>query len=360
MMQILVVKVADIGDVLTATPALRTLRRTFPNAAITALTSPRCAPLLDRTGFVDEVLAFDKWRPALPAALGLRLRRRGFDAMVLLHHLTTRFGVAKYAALATAVGAPVRAGLDNGRGWFLSHRAPDLGFGARHEVEYCNDVVGLLGAPPDYGALEFPLTEEDRAYAEQLLPPGRPRIAVHPGTGSYGLARRWPVERYQTVVRQLVSAGSYPVLLGGPGEGSLGRAITAAAPEVLDLTGRTTLGQLGGVLAGCDAFVGNDSGVMHIAGAVGTPVVALFGPSNHGAWGPWTPDGRSVVLRADLPCMPCFYRGHELGTPEGCPARTCLQLITPGQVIETVERLIARPGSAGVSPAEAETGAGVS
>lgn len=338
-MRILVIKLADIGDVLTATPALRSLRRTFPNASITALTSLHCAGLLERTGFVDEVLAFDKWSPALPAALGLHLRRRRFDAMLLLHHLTTPRGVAKYAALSTAVGAPVRAGLDNGRGWFLTHRAPDHGFGIRHEVEYCNDVTGMLGAQPDHGQLEFPMSEQDRAYAKEALPPVRPLVAVHPGSGSYSTARRWPIERYQEVVQRLGAAGISPIAVGGPGEESLGRALGAG----IDLTGRTTMSQLGAVLGGCAAFVGNDSGVMHIAAAVGTPVVALFGPSNHRAWGPWDPSGRSVILSSNLPCLPCFYRGHELGTPEGCPNRTCLQLITVEQVVDAVERAVRAP-----------------
>jgi ADP-heptose:LPS heptosyltransferase len=333
-MRILIVKVADLGDVLTATPALRSLRRTFPSASITALTSPHCKGLLEGTGFVDEVLAFDKWTAGLPAALALHLRRRGFDAMLLLHHLTTARGIAKYAALSTAVGAPVRAGLDNGRGWFLTHRAPDRGFGVRHEVEYCNDVVGLLGADPDYGPLEFPVTGEERAYAKEVLPPVRPLVAVHPGGGSYSTARRWPAERYYELVQRLLAAGLSPIVVGGPGEESLGRALGAG----IDLTGRTTMGQLGAVMEGCDAFVGNDSGVMHIAAAVGTPVVALFGPTNHGAWGPWDPTGRSVVVSADLPCQPCFYRGHDLGTPEGCPNRTCLQLITVEQVVDAVRR----------------------
>lgn len=338
-MRILVVKVADVGDVLTATPALRSLRRTFPNAAITALTSPRCAGLLEGTRLVDEVLAFDKWSPALSAALALHLRARRFDAILLLHHLTTRRGIAKYAALATVVGAPVRVGLDNGRGWFLTHRAPDHGFGARHEVEYCNDVIALLGAPPDHGHLEFPMTDGDRRYAGEVLPAVRPLVAVHPGSGSYSTARRWPVGRYQELVQRLAVAGLSPIVVGGPGEETLGRVLGAG----IDLTGRTTIGQLGAVLAGCDVFIGNDSGVMHIAGAVGTPVVALFGPSNHGAWGPWDPSGRSVVLSAELPCLPCFYRGHELGTPEGCPNRTCLELITVDQAVEAVRRTIAAP-----------------
>ena len=353
------VKLADVGDVLTATPALRALRRTFPHAHITALIPPHCRELLEGTPLVDEVLLLDKrsYDPRLGvpkpgvfwpmAQLISRLRGGRFDALLLLHHLTTPWGVALYAALARLTGAPVCAGLENGRGWFLTHRAQDYGFGTRHEVEYCNDVVHLLGVEPDYGPLAFPVNDEDTAYAQQALSQEvqRPRIAIHPGSGSFSLARRWPLERFVALADVLARELSATiVLVGGSSETELGRAIAGAVGSAaLDLTGRTNLRQLGAVLQHCDLFVGNDSGVLHIAAAVGTPVAAIFGPSNHRAWGPWRPtqQGRpAVVLRAELPCSPCFYTGHSLGTPEGCPNRTCLQLISPEQVAKTVERLL--------------------
>ncbi len=365
MQRILVIKLADIGDVLTATPALRALRATFPHARISLLTTPQCRGLVLRAGLVDEEYLFAKQRFDSPAGLAhpeaaaelagvIRWLRQGrFDAALLLHHLTTGFGAAKYRALLAATGAPVRAGFDNGRGDFLTHRVTDAGFGERHEVEYCAEVVALLGAPLDTGPLVFRLTDVDHAAAAGLLAPldAAPAVAVHPGSGGFSPARRWPVERFGAVATTLAAAGARVVVLGGPEERALGQAVAAAAGKgTLDLTGRTSLSVLGAVLQRCRAFVGNDSGVTHIAAAVGTPVVAVFGPSNHRAWGPWT-GGRSeaVVLRADLPCSPCVYRGKELGTPEGCPRRTCLELVPPGLVAAEALRLAgltpAHPGS---------------
>ncbi len=357
MKRILVVKLADVGDVLTATPALRALRRTFPSSEITALISPHCREVLDGNTSVDRLLWFDKRRfdavgglrtPGLAAGLaglGWTLRRFGFDALVLLHHLTTPQGAAKYAGLSLAAGAPIRAGLDNGRGGFLTHRAPDRGFGARHEVEYWNDVVGLLGVAPDYGPLEFPSPVRDGVTADALLDAlPAPRVAIHAGAGSFSLARRWPLEDYARLVQRLTAHLDVSVVLvGGRDEAGIGAALREAGPpdRILDLTGRTTLGQLGALLARCHLFVGNDSGVMHLAAAVGTDILALFGPSNHRAWGPWTPTARSIIIRADVPCSPCLYRGDTLGTPEGCPARPCLHMITPEQVVSSVEQLLA-------------------
>src|SRR5207237_484137 len=122
---------------------------------IGVLTTPSSAPALRGLDSLDEVIAFDKFafdRPAdavrsLPDALGLAavLRRGGWDTLVLLHHLTTRFGIAKYAALSLGSGARRRVGLDNGRGrWFLTTSAVDLGFGWQHEVDYCLSVVASL------------------------------------------------------------------------------------------------------------------------------------------------------------------------------------------------------------------------
>jgi hypothetical protein len=133
---------------------------------------------------VDEVIPFEKAlfdRPlaaprSAPAALALARQIRGgaWDALVLFHHLTTPFGVAKYAALAVASGAPVRAGLDNGRGWFLTRRVRDDGFGARHEVDYWLAVAEALGGHNPISAGDR-VTAEDRAWASDALAgPGWP------------------------------------------------------------------------------------------------------------------------------------------------------------------------------------------
>src|SRR5919202_1556083 len=127
--RILVVKLATLGDLLTITPTLRALRVSFPGAHIGVLTTPSSAPVLRGLDTVDEVISFDKFAfdrasvglRRLPSAVGLaaRLRRDDWDTLLLLHHLTTPFGVAKYAALSLSCGARRRVGLDNGRGrWF--------------------------------------------------------------------------------------------------------------------------------------------------------------------------------------------------------------------------------------------------
>ena len=398
--RLLVVKLADVGDLLTATPALRALRERFPSARIDVLAPPHSAGVLRGLSSVDDLVLFRKglydspWQALQPGALAeaLRLARRlrtaRYDAVLVLHHLVTRWGALKYALLALATGAPRRYGLDNGlgRAWFLTHRAPDEGFGGAHEVDYWLRVVDLLdvGASPSsqgqragaraHPRLEIAISPEDEEAASRLLGAGhRPTVAIHPGSGAFSLARRWPVDRFAAVADALAERrGARIVLVGGPDE--VGLCVELAAllrRPPLNLAGKTTLKQLAAVIRRCDLFVGNDGGLMHLAVAAGRPVVAVFGLSNHRAWGPygyeeWTGGGPHpafgtplslsgtcgplrgrwaggeghplhLVVRADLPCSPCFYRGHSMGNRFGCATRDCLRLVTPDAVLAAAE-----------------------
>lgn len=354
----LVVKLADIGDLLTITPALSLLRAARPADTVHVLTTAHSAPVLP-PDLCDEIILFDKFafdrprdllRPAnLSGALALarRLRREHYDNVLILHHLTTPFGALKYAALALASAAPRRIGLDNSRGWFLTTRVPDHGFGAVHEVVYWLQVVDLaLGsaATTPFDPANFPLrvqiTAADRTWAAGQLSQGSgPRIAIHTGSGGYAPARRWDPLAFAAVADQLHRRlNAQIVLVGGRTDGvELARQAMAHPPT--DLSGSTTLPRLAAVLEACDLFIGADSGVMHLAAAAGTRVLALFGPSNAAAWGPWS--DRAAVLSAGSRCSPCSYVFSAVGQREGCPARTCMRLITPEAVAAAAENMLA-------------------
>jgi lipopolysaccharide heptosyltransferase II len=362
--RILVVKLADTGDVLTATPALRALRQTFPQARLDVLLTESSAPVLQGSPLADELLFFDKFiydrsqealRPAnLGRALKLarQLRSRRYDTAIILHHLTTRWGALKYAALALTCGAGRRVGLDNGRGFFLSHRAPDGGFGTRHEVEYWLDVVATLGATTADTRLEITTAEEDETFAAQLTNQpanNQPLVIVHPGSGGFSLARRWQPSGFAAVADALVGRRGARVILVGSAADGVEQVLAAMRSEPLNLAGRTTLGQLAALLRRCDLFIGADSGIVHLAAAVGAPLVAIFGPSNHRAWGPWSA-GPVVVLRSGALCSPCSYVEGSVGQREGCPARTCMRSLKPETVLEAAERLLEMGSSTGTGP----------
>ena len=172
-----------------------------------------------------------------------------------------------------------------------------------------------------------------------------PIIAMHPGSGGYSTARRWAPERFAQLADTLFhDAGGQLILMGGPEETELHRQIIELMQSempVRSFAGKGNIRVAAAILEQADLFVGNDSGLMHLATAVGTPTVGIFGLTNSDAWGPYTsgePGQQAVVVKLDLPCMPCFYRGHDLGTPEGCMTRDCLAMLGVDPVATAARR----------------------
>ena len=358
--RILVVRLASLGDLLITTPALRALRVSFRDAHIGVLTTPGSAAALRGLDSYDEIISFDKFafdRPSdaltsLPAGLhlGAKLRAGNWQTLVLLHHLTTPFGIAKYAALSLGSGAPRRVGLDNGRGrWFLTDSAVDRGFGWHHEVDYCLDVVGVLGARhPNKPRLEMCIAPDDDGWAAARWSESQLREAVLlvPGSGAFSRARRWAPERFVEVGHALLAQyGLTPLVLSGldPDEQALARHVAAQIGPAARIAPPAPGPQaLGALIRRCRLVVANDGGAVHVATTVGTPVVAIYGPTNDRAWGPYPPsDRRHQVVREALACTPCIHRGHSFGTPQGCPARTCLAILEVPSVLAAAERALA-------------------
>ncbi len=352
----LIVQLADIGDLVLSTPALAALREAHPGAYITLLTTAHSAPVVDGTGLVDKIITFDKHTFDSPKALlnphnlrkalslARQLHRGKYDATVFFHHFTTRFGALKFAALAWSAASKRRIGLDNGNGWFLTERLPDDGFGAKHQAQYWLDVVGLLGAKSAPRPAVVKIKSNDLGRGDlagrPYLSGGPPRVVIHPGSGGYSLARRWDAEKFAAVADRLhEECGAQMVLVGSAGDDT-NAVKTAIKTPPIDLGGQTSLAQLAVVLRAADLFIGADSGVMHIAAAVGTPVVAIFGPSNPDAWGPWTPGGKSIVVRSAPECSPCSYVGHGVGLRHGCAARTCMRMVTVEDVMAAARALL--------------------
>src|SRR6266699_6706643 len=179
---ILVIKMAGIGDLLLATPALRALRETYPQACIDLLVTPASAGILNGWEVLDHIVVLDKYLFDYPqqivinprnllrlAPLWHALRDAHYDAVLLLHHLTLPFGRLKHQLLLRATGAKWRVGLDNGHGWFLNVRVKDNGFGAMHEAEYNIDVAEAVGASTSDMRLTMPLSEDERRQARLLV-----------------------------------------------------------------------------------------------------------------------------------------------------------------------------------------------
>ena len=352
--RILAIKLADLGDVLNITPALRALRQTFPEAQLDVLLNPHTVDLLEDSPLVDEVIRFSKTnfegldavRPAawLPLARYMRqLRSRNYDTVINFHHLTTSMGRAKQRALISATGARTTVGLDNGHGGWLTHPVRDQGFGAKPEVAYWLALANQLGAQSGEVNLQLSLHEDDVTKAKLLLDEvgflHRPFAVLHPGSGGFSLARRWDPPKFAALAAALLDHFALPSLLVGTPDDGAAEVLQADVP-IADLSGRTTIKQLAAILSHATLFVGADSGVMHLAAAMKTPIVAIFGPTNHLAWAPWTPKSPSQIVRLDLPCSPCAYVGHSLGQRHGCAERTCLADLSVEQVLSAAERVL--------------------
>lgn len=341
-MRILIVQTGDIGDLIVTTPALTALREAHPDAHITLIATSNAAPVVMNTGLVDDIITFDRAQfnssTAFLKPKNLRviasLRKHRYDMVLFFRHFTLRLGTIKFALIAFASRAKKRYGLQNGNGWFLTDSIPDEGFGAKHEAQYWLELVSLLGAK----SADYP-TKVQMGVSPLPKNPNQKRIVIHAGSGGYSLARRWDVESFAQVADALYQKyQAQMVLVGGKSDDGIAVEACMTAPAI-NLTGQTTLAELAGVIADADMYIGADSGIMHLASATGVPIVALFGPSNHLAWGAWSPNGKTIILRSGVECSPCSYVGHSIGAREGCVARTCMKLITPQHVLNAVDTL---------------------
>jgi ADP-heptose:LPS heptosyltransferase len=339
--RILVIRPDHLGDLLFTTPALRVLRQHHPDARITALVGPWGAAVLSNNPHVDEVVALPfpgfsrrpKLSPWQPYGLLHRWARRlrgGYDLAFIL-----RFDHWWGALLAYLAGVPQRVGYavsedlgELGRGVASFLNCAVLYSAGRHEVEQNLRLVDWKSvdwesanwAPqnknqftnlPIYHPLEFHIPKRAAAWAGALFQTNCP-IAIHPGAGA--AVKLWRVERWAAVADALTdevgvkSQGDAPriVLTGSQAERSLCLEIAGQmkAPARV-MAGETTLGQLAALFSRCRMVLGPDSGPLHLAVAVGTPTVHLYGPVDRATFGPWGPPERHRALVSAWPCIPC-------------------------------------------------------
>lgn len=297
-MRILLLNKNHIGDAVFTTPAIAALRRAHPKAFLVNATVPGVAELFAASPHITEHSTITRFRLGTYAALVGRMRRFRFDAVVITAASSTRSGL-----LARLSGAPMRIGFDHpATRHLLTHRVPE-GDGRQHQADDYLDEARLLGPVEGPFPLEVhPLPqwreEWERARDRLGLPASRPLVGLNPGSSV--AAKQWPVERWAALADALSSEGYAPLLLGGPGDGALVEAIRSQsrtpAPSV---QGQLRLGGLAEAARACAAFVGGDTGPLHLAVAVGTPVVALYGPTDPRRTGPYTPTGApAIVLRS--------------------------------------------------------------
>lgn len=322
-----------VGDAILAIPALRAVREHFSGAAIGIVARPYVAEIYAGQELCDELIGYDVkgahagWKGR--ERLATELRERKFDAALLLQNAFDA------AWLAWRADIPERIGYArDGRSWLLTKaiEVPKAGEIPAHEKFYYLELVrraGWLKSLPEVEEISLVVGEKERSAAEEKLRaagarPGARRVAIGAGA-SYGSAKCWPPERFAEWANRVQSERDVDVILfGTPGESAVSEAIRGAMrrPPV-DLTGKTGIAELPALLAQCHLFLGNDSGAMHVAAAVGLPVVAVFGPTDPFGTSPVTP--RAAVVQERPYCSPCFLRR--------CPTdHRCMTRVTPEMV----------------------------
>lgn len=339
-MKILILKPSSLGDVVQALPVLRLLKRHLPQSEIFWWIESGLAPLLQGDPDLAGVVLFERRGWAAPrnwVRLGrsiLWMRRQQFDWVIDLQCL------ARSASIAWLANGKLLVGLDEpreGARGFYDLTARRRSFHT-HAVEWYLGVLELLGVSVHQPFEWLPSRPEIAESLRQKWPlAGAPWVLLQPGARWPN--KRWPVEFYSELQRRL--ARWRPDLrfavLGGVEDRALGEAITAAGAErCIDLTGRLSLLEMAEWIRFSRLMVSNDTGPMHVAAAVGTPVVALFGPTTPRRTGPY--GQLENVLQLELSCVPCL-RARCWHTP----FMECLRALSPAMVCAAVQRRLAEP-----------------
>jgi heptosyltransferase-2 len=333
---ILIVPYMWIGDFVRCHSVVKLLKARYPARPVDLLSTTLCAPLADYMPEVRQAIVADLPRKRLPLgkhkALADRLRREGYGTALIMPRTWK-------AAL-----APFLAGIPERVGWVGEWRfglINDLRWGERKRPRMV-DQCAVLALPADTPQPEqWPLPElhvpaaEVAGWHERLgLTGARPVVALAPG--AVGPSKRWPGLSFAELARALSDRGCDVWVIGGPSEAPLTRIIREQAPEARDLTG-ADLRNAVLALAASSVAISNDSGLLHVAAALGTPAIGMFGPTSPWHWAPLNPIAAAVQQTVEtLPCQPCHEPICRL------QHHRCMRNISVSQVLEIAQRALAR------------------
>jgi len=351
--RILVFAYHGLGNFIMYTPALKLLRERYPAARIDLQVGNNtgCEEVLAGSALFDNIYN-------LPISAGVRawltrakeVRDTRYDLTINEFHSHSW----PLALLIAASGAPFRLGHVTSPGWSRRFSRYSFVFNLplamredEHEIERYIDLMVEAGAraiAPSAAATFIHLTDEDRAFARRFLEGGagsvaRTIIGFQPGTSPAMRWKQWPIERYREVIGRVMSdrPDSQIVLFGSASEEAMIREVAAGLRGRISLAaGKTSVKQVAALIEQCDLLVCNDSGLMHAAVAVGTPVAAIYGPTDFRRTAPL--GDRHMVIRHQLPCSPCFrLEGDD--QVHACPHHDCLMTITPEEVLNAIVRI---------------------
>ncbi|MFC1859184.1 lipopolysaccharide heptosyltransferase II [Thermodesulfobacteriota bacterium] len=324
-----------IGDAIMTTPAVRAIRKNFPDAEISVLAKPWVAPIFESNPYTDQILIYDthaKHKGIIGKfRVGRELKPLRFDAAILLQN-------AFEAAVITFIaGIPARIGFNtDGRRFLLTHAVPCKPETKKiHQTDYYLEILRGVALETDGRHLDLVLSEADKLRATEVLRQYGVTekdilVGINP-SATFGPAKQWFPERFARLSDKISeSFGTRILIFGGPGDIELGKKILHfMQQQPINLTGMTSLGEAMALIARCNLFITNDSGLMHVAAALDVPQVAIFGSTNSTTTGPM--GSKSSTIQVPMACSPCL----KPQCPDG--HLNCMTLIDVDMVFEAVK-----------------------
>ncbi len=329
--RVLFFKPGAIGDLLHTLPALKALKQKFPAAHVTVVLSPELESLIQGTPIADSILVFDKskFKKSLKdfIGFGLRLREGKYDLFVDLQ---------------PSVRSRLLRWMSGAGRTLVYHKQKNVRPGSRrlHAAQNFMDTLKPLGITTSVQGIELPVASGaarsiDRFLSDHAFDGSKPLVALNCSVGSARPARNWFPERFATLADQLIKdLGVTVVFVGGREDRELVRSVLNAMKEkAFSAAGELTIAESAALLSRCRCLVSSDTGPLHLATAVQTPVIGLFGSTDPMRTGP-VGKGHQVLIKG-LPCIPCEKKNCPLGS------RACMAAITVDDVFEAVRRAIA-------------------
>jgi len=336
--RILIVRTDRIGDVLLSTPVIKALRENYPHAYIAMMISPYAKDIVEGNPYLDDIIIYDKdgkhksWRRSIK--FSQRLKKKRFDLAVILHPTNRVHLVTFFAAI------PRRIGYDRKLGFLLTDRIKHTKqWGEKHELEYNLDLLRYLGVELRDKAIFMPIKPESEKWVDELFKEERIKdtdklLAIHPGASCP--SKIWPNERFADVADRLMGKYGFKCLVvAGPKDlGLANNVIKHMQHPAISLAGKTSVSQLASILKKCQLFISNDSGPVHIASAMGTPVISIFGRSQKGLspkrWGPV--GKKDKILHKQVGCIECLAHNCVKDF-------ACLKAITVDDVLKAADSI---------------------
>ena len=338
--RILIVHTDRLGDVLLSTPVIKALRQKFPQAYISMMVSPYTKEVLEGNPALDEIITFDKdaknsqgWWVTLKFAMGLRKKK--FDLAIVLHP-TNRMHLLTFLS-----GIPKRLGYNRKLSFLLTDRIKHTKqYGQKHESEYALDLIRYLGIDPIDKNLFMPIKQESEKWVEALfnqvgIKDSDRLLVIHPTASCR--SRIWPGERFAEVANKLAGQHGFKVIIvSGPKDiQKANEVVKNMRTPALNLSGKTSVSQLASLLRRSQLFISTDSGPMHVASALGVPVITIFGRSQAGLspqrWGPL--GEKSRILHKTVGCTICLAHNCQKDF-------ACLKATTVEDVLSAAESIL--------------------